>query len=422
VLRETAERVTDPVARAILEGGRAAMLVSAGYSTTLGTEDLTGAAPTAVLAATLEHTAAGHLDRADRVAIERLASATQWVGEFPTIDLFLDLAQTRAVLLSGRVGEAEHHAEAAYDAAVIEGAEFPRAIWSLARGIVFLVRGLPRPAIPALREAAGEFEKADRGFRRPALAYLAMAEALAGDIAAATRDVRAAHGANPSLDGVFGVDVARADAWLHAARGELTAAARSADHAAELAASRHHPAFEALALHDVARFAPARAVADRLVALAGLVDGAFVDAMAVHARGLAGDDAALLDEAAREFSEMTLDLFAAEASLAAARVHRSSGRRASAFAALERARVLAARGDVAHTPTSSWADQPEDLTPREREIADLAAGDLPSREIAERLGITTRTVDNLLGRVYAKVGVSGRQELADLLGKHTAPR
>ena len=126
-----------------------------------------------------------------------------------------------------------------------------------------------------------------------------MAEALAGDIAAATRDVHAAHNANPSLDGVFGVDVARADVWLHAARGELTAAARSADHAAELAASRHHPTFEALALHDVARFAPAPAVAERLVALAGLVDGTLVDAMASHARGLADDDAALLDEAAR---------------------------------------------------------------------------------------------------------------------------
>ena len=95
------------------------------------------------------------------------------------------------------------------------------------------------------------------------------------------------------------------------------------------------------------------------------------------------------------------------------------GKRASAFAALERAHELEARCESADTPALEWVDQPEDLTAREREIADLACGDLSSREIAERLGITTRTVDNLLGRVYAKLGVSGRQELAEVLGRRT---
>ena len=93
------------------------------------------------------------------------------------------------------------------------------------------------------------------------------------------------------------------------------------------------------------------------------------------------------------------------------------GKRASAFTSLERAHELAGRCESARTPALEWADQPEDLTTREREIADLARADLTSREIAERLGITTRTVDNLLGRVYLKLGVSGRQELADALGR-----
>ena len=79
----------------------------------------------------------------------------------------------------------------------------------------------------------------------------------------------------------------------------------------------------------------------------------------------------------------------------------------------------ATRCESAETPPLSWADQPEDLTARERDVADLAVAQLTSREIADRFGITTRTVDNLLGRVYAKLGVSGRRELADVLG---APR
>ena len=50
-------------------------------------------------------------------------------------------------------------------------------------------------------------------------------------------------------------------------------------------------------------------------------------------------------------------------------------------------------------------------------MCELAADGCASREIAEKLGITARTVDNLLGRAYAKLGISRRRELAELLGK-----
>ncbi len=52
------------------------------------------------------------------------------------------------------------------------------------------------------------------------------------------------------------------------------------------------------------------------------------------------------------------------------------------------------------------------LTPRELEIAHAAAGRLRSREIAARLGISERTVDNHLAKVYGKLGISTRDELA----------
>lgn len=51
------------------------------------------------------------------------------------------------------------------------------------------------------------------------------------------------------------------------------------------------------------------------------------------------------------------------------------------------------------------------LSPREREVADLAREGLSSREIAERLYVSTRTVDNHLRKVYAALGISGRHEL-----------
>jgi DNA-binding CsgD family transcriptional regulator len=56
------------------------------------------------------------------------------------------------------------------------------------------------------------------------------------------------------------------------------------------------------------------------------------------------------------------------------------------------------------------------LTPREMEVARLAADGMSSRELAERLGISVRTVDNHLGTVYAKLGVSTREELPSVIG------
>lgn len=395
------------------------MRVSLGRPASDESESLDNAAPTAVLAGALERTADGRLEGAVELATQHLATASEWVAAFPTIDLYLELARTRALLLLGEIGAAEQHAEAAYSTAVVDGGDFPRAIWSFARGIVQLVRGAPRLAVPALREAAGVFSDADRGFLRPTLAYLVMASALAGDISTAEEEQRGAHAASPSFDGIFGVDVARADAWLCAARGDVTSAARIAADAADVAANQRQLAFEALAVHDLARFAPSRATAVRLEGLCGAVDGRLVRAMAAHARGLADDDGAVLDDAARAFASITADLFGAEASFAAARAHRRSGLRASAFSAVERGKELAARCDGAVTEALRWVDQPEDLTPREREIAELAAGNISSREIAERLGISARTVDNLLGRVYAKLGISSRQELAELRGRRS---
>jgi len=55
------------------------------------------------------------------------------------------------------------------------------------------------------------------------------------------------------------------------------------------------------------------------------------------------------------------------------------------------------------------------LTRREREVADLAATGRSSRQIADELFLSPRTVDNHLQRVYDKLGISGRAELADAL-------
>jgi DNA-binding CsgD family transcriptional regulator len=56
------------------------------------------------------------------------------------------------------------------------------------------------------------------------------------------------------------------------------------------------------------------------------------------------------------------------------------------------------------------------LTPREREVVLMAARGMTSRQIAERLVISVRTVNNLIQHAYVKLGVHNRREAAAALG------
>src|SRR5262249_60523333 len=163
-------------AHEILDGGRAAILVGRGQTETIG--DLASAAsavPTAALASVIEHATAGRLQLASHIADAQLATAPQWTAEFPTIELYMQMAHTWTYVLRGDLLTAADVSETAYMQALEDGAEFPMYAWSLVRGIVFVSRGLPRRATESLRSAVSGFELADRGFLRPSCAYLAMA-------------------------------------------------------------------------------------------------------------------------------------------------------------------------------------------------------------------------------------------------------
>ncbi|MBY8851733.1 family 1 glycosylhydrolase, partial [Saccharothrix sp. MB29] len=57
----------------------------------------------------------------------------------------------------------------------------------------------------------------------------------------------------------------------------------------------------------------------------------------------------------------------------------------------------------------------EALTASERRVADLAARGRANREIAQELFVTPKTVENHLGRIYTKLGISGRRDLSRAL-------
>ena len=58
---------------------------------------------------------------------------------------------------------------------------------------------------------------------------------------------------------------------------------------------------------------------------------------------------------------------------------------------------------------------PLPLSIREREVANLVAGGLTNREIADRLVVSTRTVEGHIYRACIKLDVSERDDLAALV-------
>ena len=149
---------------------------------------------------------------------------------------------------------------------------------------------------------------------------------------------------------------------------------------------------------------------------------------ALHALGsAAGGDAALdrLSDAveALERSEATLDYARALVDLGGAR--RRAGKRHDSRAPLRlglahaercgaralsrRARTeIAAAGGV---PRSRALSGPDALTPRERQVAGLAARGMSNRQIANALFVSVKTVEWHLRNSYGKLEVSSRREL-----------
>jgi DNA-binding CsgD family transcriptional regulator len=89
---------------------------------------------------------------------------------------------------------------------------------------------------------------------------------------------------------------------------------------------------------------------------------------------------------------------------------------ADAVRADDRTRIIAAQGALAACGMAVTAGRVKPpLTNREYEVATLAAQGLSNRRIAETLGLSVRTIDAHLSRVFTKWDLHARTELSELL-------
>jgi DNA-binding CsgD family transcriptional regulator len=379
----------------------------------------------AVAAAGLAAVAMGRTGAALAAFEMTRSGAIEVLRDDPLPGLYVGLLYSLASVLDGRIDEAAGFFEEARALGIGPDWGLAPTLLTYWTGRAALEQGRVGTATRLCGEALGAFGDRDHYARGTWIATtLGLAAAQAGDVDAAESavswiDARARP--RTASDDLFS---ALARAWLAAARGELSAARATARAAAERAGALGAWGIEAVALVHGARLGAAPAVAARLEELTGVVEGPFVPVAARFARALARGDGAGLDDASARFAALGARLHAAEAAAAAAEVHAAAGHRRRRMASWTAAHELAARCEGPVTPLLAPLGQEPlaaVLTDREREVAELAARGRTSRDIADALGVSVRTVHSHLHHAYSKLGIGDRAELAALLGVDRRP-
>jgi DNA-binding CsgD family transcriptional regulator len=322
--------------------------------------------------------------------------------------------QAFALTEAGRLAEAERLARHGAEIVAARRVPIAQIFFAVNLGRVATLQGRLATARRYYAEAAG-LAQAHRfaGPRRMALSGLALAHAMLGEPGAAARAL-AEREAGPAF-GFRGPEHQLADAWTAYAAGRPVQAAQLFRDAAAHAAQSGHRTAEAWLLHDLTRTSGEDTSA-RLAGLARECDSPLVSARARHAAAARARDARELADAAGDFEALGATLLAAEAACAAAEAFSRAGDRRAATAAQRRSRTLAAACEGAATPALFHPAAPDPLSGRERQIVLLAAKGMASKDIAERLYLSVRTVSNHLQHAYTKLGVTSRAGLAQALG------
>jgi DNA-binding CsgD family transcriptional regulator/tetratricopeptide (TPR) repeat protein len=199
--------------------------------------------------------------------------------------------------------------------------------------------------------------------------------------------------------------------WLDAVRGgKDRAIATLIKHARDTQADGN-VLLTVVFLSAAARLGGHAQAAPLLAQLAEHTTSPLVGAQAQHAAAEVAATVPTLVAAGEQWESLGCLLFAAEAFTSAAGAARRGNSEREAVNLQNRANQLIAQCEGAATPLLQFAEAGGQLTQREKEIAGLAALGLSSVDIAKRLFLSPRTVNNHLHAAYAKLGVRSRSEL-----------
>lgn len=327
------------------------------------------------------------------------------------------LGCTFALLSGGSIGEAIALAAEGRRWAVEGGVDMIIGGWHGLSGMAARAGGDLPAACTHFHQALASLGDDPYRFSRLFVAEAAAAWAQRGDAARAREWWDQAGDRDAAgLNRLFEPWTGRLGAWVAAAEGDLPGAIDRAMTAADEAAALGQHLAEMAALHTVARLGRPADVAARAADVAARVPRSPLVSLAAAIEAAATQDGWALADAAVVFAALGASGLAAETATAAAHAHQRRSQRAPLQLALELREHFLGRCSGLVTPGTAAPGRAV-LTTREREVALLAARGITSVEIAAKLGLSRRTVDNHLAHVYDKLGVHRRQDLAALLGR-----
>ena len=156
----------------------------------------------------------------------------------------------------------------------------------------------------------------------------------------------------------------------------------------------------------------------------GLATAARSAALVASARGETDEALELAERALSEHERLAWPLERARTLLVTGGVLRRLGRRRDAAAMMAQARsafaalrnpLWLARVEAEERRLGGRRGTSDELTPTEERVAELAGQGLRNAEIAAQLYVTPKTVEATLSRVYRKLGIRSRTELAGRL-------
>lgn len=323
-------------------------------------------------------------------------------------------ALSLAYMANGNLPKAQAAALRGYNAAVAEKAVQPSAWLAYAQGRSAWLAGRPKTA---------QYWYSRALFMARMHNLLLMTNLAAAGVAASSalldgasdKDVWSGTSQGCSHARLLAGEEALGQAWSAATDGSLAAARDILGQAAQRAHDAEYYTSEMLLLTEIARLGGAEEIASRMMALGELCDGPFSSARVDFTLGLATKDPDLLLATSVRLELIGALLLAAEAAAAAARMLQRKNLITSSVYAAQTVARLSAHCEGASTPGLSLMDTPQPLTERELEIAYIASRGLSSKEIAATLTLSVRTVDNHLHRLYSKLGITNRRQIATAL-------
>ncbi|MGZ4660302.1 MAG: LuxR C-terminal-related transcriptional regulator [Arthrobacter sp.] len=314
-----------------------------------------------------------------------------------------------ALLLAGELDVLDHYLES-HIAQASNSLIYFGGMLHLAAGTADLRRGTVGSALPKLSQAAEVLRLSDAGRDLPeALAATAYAASILGRVETARAsadayDALAPDQSHPSLLGRAHAIATRADRLgVPAAVAQLMALADAASASGVIS-------YEVDILSLVLRLGDLTVI-QRLASAADNCEGRSAEFVAAYCRAIAAKDVSRLVEMSDAAAQEGLDLAAAECAAHALRILETRGDKPRQF---EAQKLVKQRTAALNKTGPSAAEVPPDLhklTRREQEIAALVQASASNREIALQLGLSLRTVEGHLYRMFAKLGISHREDL-----------